>query len=985
MLPVRFIAYGGAGEDLILGSQDADWFAGGSADDVIAGNSGDDVVLGDNGLDVAVLSKIITVVSGGPLPPVIPLVLPPTVDPLLSGSDLLTGGDGNDLVVGDQALPGPTGWTSVEPANGAADVIDGGAGNDSLLGGNGADVIDGGSGNDVIIGDNGTIGPQLIGTLFPLIGGGDQIDGGDGNDLILAGTGADRVSAGAGNDLVFGDFGLVTGVIDLTRLPYAAPVSGFGWTSVDVAADDGGANDVLLGGTGDDVLIGGQGADLISAGDGNDDVIGGSTVAGGADGGDLIDAGAGNDWVIGDNGSLVRTGTGISERFRTTFGGVLYDDFGVPQITWQWYADPNPANESRSVHLFDHSDTAAPGTYGNDVIAGGAQDDVIFGELGDDWIAGDSSVLDDLGNPTWDMVGTGRTVEYWAGPGTDGDDYIEGNGGDDTIFGGLGQDDIIGGSSSLFSLNDRTLRTNGRDVIYGGAGTRIDRYFDGDNSAERHARDADVILGDNGNIYRLVGPSGYLRFNYDTYSGVLAIVPRVFEFLDYTPGGAPDDLGSADLIHGEDGDDTIAGMAGNDVLFGDAGDDDVYGGGGSDRIYGGNGEDGILGDDGRILTSRNGLAEPLNRLFAPNEFERIELGDGYTGSFLAWPGRLKKQALLINWTVGGNDVIYGGLGDDFLHGGAGDDAISGAEAMAAFYNDLPVTDSNPLQYDPATGKFAAYDAANPRVKIPNFLLNFDPYLVDAAGNFILRDGQLVPLEDGLDRIFGDNGNDWLVGGTYYDWLFGGWGDDLLNLDDYLDTNNGLNDRIEDDERFRQGDFAFGGAGRDVLIANSAQDRMFDWTGDFNTYAVPFEFYDAPVVNRFYSARIAAFIRALAYAGGTDVTLTPYEPYDEPAIVPPGDPNFPDQGGPPRDPPGNVPGGPRDDFFSTNPDCVCYPPRYPVPVGPVNPDNGGGSDVCDAQCLAYTGFDLARLLEFALLLLAAGLLMVLQGRRRIRRE
>ena len=137
--------------------------------------------------------------------------------------------------------------------------------------------------------------------------------------------------------------------------------------------------------------------------------------------------------------------------------------------------------------------------------------------------------------------------------------------------------------------------------------------------------------------------------------------------------------------------------------------------------------------------------------------------------------------------------------------------------------------------------------------------------------------------------------------------------------------------------------------------------------------------------RFYSARIAAFIRALAYAGGTDVTLTPYEPFDEPAIVPPGDPNFPDQGGPPRDPPGNVPGGPRDDFFSTNPDCVCYPPRYPVPVGPVNPDNGGGSDVCDAQCLAYTGFDLARLLEFALLLLAAGLLMVRQGRRRIRRE
>ena len=73
------------------------------------------------------------------------------------------------------------------------------------------------------------------------------------------------------------------------------------------------------------------------------------------------------------------------------------------------------------------------------------------------------------------------------------------------------------------------------------------------------------------------------------------------------------------------------------------------------------------------------------------------------------------------------------------------------------------------------------------------------------------------------------------------------------------------------------------------------------------YVVPFEYYWPPVVNRYYSAQIAAFIRALAYAGGTDVTLTPYEPYDEPAITKPGDPEYPDQFGPPRDPPGNIPG------------------------------------------------------------------------------
>ena len=153
-------------------------------------------------------------------------------------------------------------------------------------------------------------------------------------------------------------------------------------------------------------------------------------------------------------------------------------------------------------------------------------------------------------------------------------------------------------------------------MIFGGAGIRIVRNNHGDLAAEGHARDADVILGDNGNIYRLVGTDGrrtvarvqlrHLR------RGAEPIMPRAFAFLDYTAGRrAATDIGAADLVHGEDGDDTIHGMAGNDVLFGEGQDDDLYGGGGNDRIYGGTGEDGILGDDGMILTSRNGLTEPL--------------------------------------------------------------------------------------------------------------------------------------------------------------------------------------------------------------------------------------------------------------------------------------------------------------------------------------------------------------------------------------
>jgi hypothetical protein len=80
--------------------------------------------------------------------------------------------------------------------------------------------------------------------------------------------------------------------------------------------------------------------------------------------------------------------------------------------------------------------------------------------------------------------------------------------------------------------------------------------------------------------------------------------------------------------------------------------------------------------------------------------------------------------------------------------------MSGAEALPSFYNSAPQTDLNPLHYDPLTRKFAAYDAANPRVKIPGFLLNFEA--ADASGN---------KINDGKDRLFGDVGNDWLVGGT----------------------------------------------------------------------------------------------------------------------------------------------------------------------------------------------------------------------------
>ncbi|MHC4294389.1 MAG: calcium-binding protein, partial [Planctomycetota bacterium] len=862
--------------------------------DTIAAGNGNNIVLGDNGkVDYQAGTNLLETIS--------------TTDPDIGGGDAIDSGSGDDVVlggVGTDTIAAGNGNNIVLGDNGKVDYQAGTnlletisttdadiGGNDAIASGNGNDVILGvgadtiaaGDGNNIVLGDNGYImyltdgdpaDIDLITATDPTIGGNDIITTGAGNDIIIAGTAADTASAGAGNDLVFGDHGKVEGDVDANLLPLAMSVKPFSFTAIYTQNSDGGGNDWLSGDAGEDIILGQQGGDVIWGGDDDDDLIGGHNVQGGHDGGDSIDGGAGNDVIAGDNAVILRSADTLNARMRELAGETIYDANGNPLITGDLQTDPYLTSE-REITILDHSFTPASDTWGSDYIAGGAGRDIIFGELGNDVIQGDASITEQVSvtDPSFDGAG-------------DGDDYIEGNGGDDLIFGNLGQDDLIGGSSNLYALASTDLRPDGSDVIYGGSGTDVARNTLGNLSDDGHALDADVILGDNGNIYRLLDATAgeFLTFNYDNY-GVAKIIPRAFQMLDYTLGGSVDDIGAGDILHGEAGDDVIHGMTGNDVLFGEGQDDDLYGGTGYDRIYGGSGEDGVLGDDGKILTSRNGLSEPLNGLLAPNQQTNYALPGQFTGVVEYVTGRLHKTVVLAAWEIGGNDVIYGGLGDDFLHAGSGDDAVSGAEATAAFYNTVPPAET-PLPYDPTTRKFDAYDAANPRLKITDFLLNFDA--VDSFG---------AKIEDGKDRIFGDLGNDWLVGGTGFDRLFGGFGDDLLNADDNLDTNGGLND-APDVVEFADGDFAFGGGGLDVLIANTGADRLFDWVGEFNSFIVPFGAFGAPTVNRLPAPHIVQFLLDLGTSSGCD--LTRIEPDGELGLVTHKDPEWKEQCGGPRD-------------------------------------------------------------------------------------
>jgi Ca2+-binding RTX toxin-like protein len=866
--------------------------------------------------------------------------------PAASANGTTFNNPGNDTIDASRMPNKNDGFAGVVIYGGTGnDTIFGGQDDDHIAGGAGNDAIDGGAGNDHIYGDAAfdvnllLFSQDQIAPFNPVT----QLAQINGMFAVtsVGATGADIIRAGDGNDIVLGDHGVIEQAPGTRRLQTTDFVARV--TSVDRSN---GAADTIYGGGGEDVLIGGAS-------------------------GDRFDGEAGRVLIFCDNVRLDRTiadgkanamyrtltgaeGGQIYSTFPGTAGDVLVNSAsgGIPSGGAVW--------EDFNIELLEHdfaTQTAGGNNFGNDYIAGGADDDEIFGELGNDVIQGDGSI-DYAVSATRSADGT-LLMQPSMEATTDGNDYIEGNGGNDVIFGNLGQDDIIGGSSSLFSLTSPAKRPDGSDMIFGGAGIDIARDNLGDGT---HGRDADVTLGDNGNIYRIVGTPG---FNYDDAYGEQIIV-RAAQLLDYTPGGpdynaaaAAQDIGAADEIHGESGDDVIYAQVGNDVVFGEGQDDQIIGGYGSDWISGGTGDDAVLGDDGRIFVSRNStLSEPLYGIAGIPQSQLnviIENSNGKDVAITNVAGALKYTVDLTPYSVDpanaapttvmprplyANDIIYGGQGNDTLHGGAGEDAISGAEAPALSYvtnytqadvkiggvirSDYvhPVNPGNVLGYNPTTTKFALYDADDPLRKILltstgllsktgtglEWALNFN----DAEGpidtHWIAGSSYVGVPTDGDDVIFGDLGSDWMVGGTGRDTIWSGWGDDLANLDDKLSTFTGP------DTNPSWEDLVFGGAGRDVMIGNTGGDRLIDWNGEFNSYWMPYNPFGAPAVSRGMAPAIETFLLALSKSQGADPTLASQyggsaarngEPFGETGMVRKGDAASGDQNGGPRDPQGPV--------------------------------------------------------------------------------
>jgi Ca2+-binding RTX toxin-like protein len=192
------------------------------------------------------------------------------------------------------------------------------------------------------------------------------------------------------------------------------------------------------------------------------------------------------------------------------------------------------------------------GTFGNDLIRGSNDADIILGLAGDDDIIGRGG--DDLIFAGWGddgVVGGPGNDMVFGGPG---DDQIAGRSGDDQLFGGLGDDQLDGEEG-----NDTLHGGQGNDVLNGGVGD--DALWGGvGNDILDGGAGNDILLGGAGNDV-IDGGAGADDIQGGAGDDILA------------GGGAPQSYVTFDRVDGGAGDDVLTSQGGPAHLIGGPGND----------------------------------------------------------------------------------------------------------------------------------------------------------------------------------------------------------------------------------------------------------------------------------------------------------------------------------------------------------------------------------------------------------------------------
>ncbi|MEX2171743.1 MAG: SdrD B-like domain-containing protein [Pirellulales bacterium] len=277
---VPVTALGGAGDDILVGTANADYLDGGAGNDQLRGRGGDDIIHGGAGDDLIFGEGRDSLAR-----------IPQDTDSLWgsAGADALYGGTGQDVI-----FAGGGNDTIVEGGAGR-DVIFGEEGNDTLMGGTGIDLLVGGAGDDILLGE-------------------------EGNDAMLGGRLSDVTSRGATIDGVFTNLRdqLINGMVHASFV-----------TSATETGTDG--NDVLKGGTGNDMVVGDEGSDFIYGGWGNDLLVGYLLGSVSGTDGDYIEGNPGDDMICGTDGvDTIFGGTNVDGSLISGLVDVL-NDAGNPE------------------------------------------------------------------------------------------------------------------------------------------------------------------------------------------------------------------------------------------------------------------------------------------------------------------------------------------------------------------------------------------------------------------------------------------------------------------------------------------------------------------------------------------------------------------------------------------------------------------------------------------------------------------------------
>jgi Ca2+-binding RTX toxin-like protein len=735
----------GAGQDRVYGGAGADFLQGGADTDILVGGSGDDILFANSMDDLPEVHNDITLPS--------------------SEKDWLSGGAGNDTLVGSR-------------------------GGDGLAGGGGQDVIYGGVGDDNILGDADwratsfdwtytNLDAEHVRQFTPIIvdslptdGGADTLYGGGGQDWIRGGVGDDSIFGGSGDDNLAGEEGndILSGGSGNDEI--GGDLSPLGSNGLAAALH---GDDLLIGNAGDDTISGHGGSDILHGGSENDLLIGdGEDIDTQYHGHDRLFGGDGNDELQGWHGQdYLHGGSGDDKIFGDAGADRIYGGAGNDNIFGDW-ADLQANNDGDDIIFGEAGLDHIRGGGGDDTVYGGTDSDTLFGMDGHDFLDGGEgadSLYGSIGN---DVLFGGSGNDILLGQedndvlyGGEGDDWVQGDDGNDTLFGGDGIDTLVGAA--------------GDDVMHAGAG--VDELHGGQGSDTLRGGAGDDWLGGQEND-------------------------------DVLYGGAGDDV-----LLGHDGNDTLAGGAGTNTLYGGPGNDTLLGGRGDDTLSGGTGSDVFVfsagfGSDriqykasqpGNINAVRFGAGissadltassyggadlylveknNPANQLVIDGYFDLANNLPVQQFIFDDEPGVVWDAGAVLSLfntaategddiihapptsnnvidSLGGNDLVYGGVlsdtlsgntGSDTLFGGLGDDALDGGSDDDTLHGGVG---SDLLQGN--------------------------------SGNDYLQ-GDKDYTQLGADTLQGGAGNDTLYGAGGDDALAGGAGDDIYLFEPGDDT------------------------------------------------------------------------------------------------------------------------------------------------------------------------------------------------------